>query len=171
MGYFFHFSILNWIKNTRLIDCFRSQIFTWNTSCSATDKRTDVCSRPLCSYSGIFSPKKNWFFWDKIFFQNFFWEILTLFYATFQCGRYNVKKIQKKIFFAHEKLKKPPKKVAQNRPRPLFPTNQPRPQPTAQNWFSISWNFGTRHLFSYLWYHAVFWYLQTYFCYERCVVL
>ena len=117
-----------------------------------TDKRTDVCSRPLCSYSGIFSPKKNWFFWDKIFFQNFFWKILTLFYATFQCGRYNVKKIQKKIFFAHEKLKKPPKKVAQNRPRPLFPTNQPRPQPTAQNCFSISWNFGTRHLFSYLWF-------------------
>ena len=116
-----------------------------------TDKRTDVCSRPLCSYSGIFSPKKNWFFWDKIFFQNFFWKILTLFYATFQCGRYNVKKIQKNFFFAHEKLKKPPKKVAQNRPRPLFPTNQPRPQPTAQNWFSISWNFGTRHLFSYLW--------------------
>ena len=112
-----------------------------------TDKRTDVCSRPLCSYSGIFSPKKNWFFWDKIFFQKFFWKILTLFYATFQCGRNNVKKIQKKFFFAHEKLKKPPKKVAQNRPRPLFPTVQPRPQPTAQNWFSILRNFGTRHLF------------------------
>ena len=93
---------------------------------------------------------KKWFFWDNFFFQKFFWKILTLFYATFQCGRYNVKKIQKKIFFAHEKLKKTPKKVAQNRPRPLFPTNQPRPQPTAQNWFSISWNFGTRHLFSYL---------------------
>ena len=116
-----------------------------------TDKRTDVCSRPLCSYSGIFSPKKNWFFWDKIFFQNLFWKILTLFYATFQCGRYNVKNIYFFLIFAHEKLKKPPKKVAQNRPRPLFPTNQPRPQPTAQNWFSISRNFGTRHLFSYLW--------------------
>ena len=24
-----------------------------------TDKRTDVCSRPLCTYSGIFSPKKK----------------------------------------------------------------------------------------------------------------
>ena len=47
-------------------------------------------------------------------------------------------------------MKKTPKKVAQNRPRPLFPTVQPRPQPTAQNWFSISRNFGTRHLFSYL---------------------
>ena len=52
---------------------------------------------------------------------------------TLQC-----KKNQKKIFFAHEKLKKPPKKVAQNQPRPLFPTVQPRPQPTAQNRFSIS---------------------------------
>ena len=45
--------------------------------------------------------------------------------------------IMKKIFFfkffAHEKLKKTPKKVAQNRPRPLFPTVQPRHQPTAQN--------------------------------------
>ena len=58
---------------------------------------------------------------------------LPFFNATFQCGRYNVKKIQKNFFFAHEKLKKPPKKVAQNRPRPLFPANQPRPQPTAQN--------------------------------------
>ena len=64
---------------------------------------------------------------------------------TLQC-----KKNSQNFFFAHEKLKKTPKKVAQNRPRPLFPTNQPRPQPTAQNWFSISWNFGTRHLFSYL---------------------
>ena len=27
---------------------------------------------------------------------------------------------------------------------------QPRPQPTAQNWFFILWNLGTRHLFSYL---------------------
>ena len=56
------------------------------------------------------------------------------------------------FFFAHEKLKKPPKKVAQNRPRPLFSTVQPRPQPTVQNWFPILTNFGTRHLFSYLWF-------------------
>ena len=43
------------------------------------------------------------------------------------------------------------KKVAHNRPRPFYSTVQPRPQPTAQNWFSILWNLGTRHLFSYLW--------------------
>ena len=67
------------------------------------------------------------------FFQIFFLKIFTLFYATFHFGRYSVKKIQKKFFFAHEKLKKTPKIVAQNRPRPLFPTVQPRPQPTAKN--------------------------------------
>ena len=49
-----------------------------------------------------------------------------------------------------KKLKKPASKVAHNRPRPFFPTIQPRPQPTAQNWFFILWNLGTRHLFSYL---------------------
>ena len=34
--------------------------------------------------------------------------------------------------------------------RPFYSTVQPRPQPTAKNWFSISWNLRTRHLFSYL---------------------
>ena len=30
-------------------------------------------------------------------------------------------------------MKKPPSKVAHNRPRPFYFTVQPRPQPTAQN--------------------------------------
>jgi hypothetical protein len=47
---------------------------------------------------------------------------------TLQC-----KKNFKKYFFAHEKLKKPPKKVAHNRPKPFYFTVQPRTQPTAQN--------------------------------------
>ena len=50
----------------------------------------------------------------------FFEKILTLFYATFQCGRYNLKKILKNIFFAHEKLKKLPKKVAHNSQPAVF---------------------------------------------------
>ena len=41
-------------------------------------------------------------------------------------------------------------RVAHNQPKPFYFTVQPRPQPTAQNWFSISWNLGTRHLFSYV---------------------
>ena len=48
-------------------------------------------------------------------------------------------------------MQKRASKVAHNRPRPFYFTVQPRPQPTAQNWFSILRNFGTRHLFSYLW--------------------
>ena len=35
----------------------------------------------------------------------------TLFYATFLCRRYNVKKMKNQIF-AHENMKKPPQKVA-----------------------------------------------------------
>ena len=81
---------------------------------------------------------------SKFFFFRFLCSFLvrTLHYSFF-------KKLKKK-FFDPEKVKKPPKKVAQNRPRPLFPTVQPRPQPTAQNQFPILRTFGTRHLFSYL---------------------
>ena len=42
-----------------------------------------------------------------------------------------------------KKVKKRASKVAHNRPRPFYFT--------AQNWFFILWNLGTRHLFSYLW--------------------
>ena len=57
------------------------------------------------------------------------------------------KKILKKFFFAHEKLKKTLKKVAHN----FITQSSPGQQPTVQNWFSILWNLGTRDLFSYLW--------------------
>ena len=39
----------------------------------------------------------------------------------------------KKNFFDPQNMKKPPSKVAHNRPRPFYFTVQPRPQPTAQN--------------------------------------
>ena len=39
----------------------------------------------------------------------------------------------KKNFFDPEKVKKWASKIAHNRPRPFYPTVQPRPQPTAQN--------------------------------------
>ena len=40
-----------------------------------------------------------------------------------------------------------------NRPRPCYFTVQHRPQPRIN--FFISWNLGTRHLFSYLWYKGL----------------
>ena len=65
--------------------------------------------------------------------ENFFEKILTLFYATFQCRRYNLKELFKKIFFAHEKLKKTLNKVAHNRPKPFYYTVQPRPTAHSPN--------------------------------------
>ena len=47
-------------------------------------------------------------------------------------------------------MKKRATKVAHNQPRPFYFTVQPRTTATAQNWFFILWNLGTRHLFSYL---------------------
>ena len=37
------------------------------------------------------------------------------------------------LFFDPKKVKKRASNVAQNRPRPFYPTVQPRPQPTVQN--------------------------------------
>ena len=70
-------------------------------------------------------------------------SVRTLYYSVFK------KKI--KTIFDLEKVKKQASKIAHNRPRPFYFTVQPRPQPTAQNWFFILWNLGTGHLFSYLW--------------------
>ena len=67
-----------------------------------TDKRTDVWSRPLCTYSGIFSPKKTGFSEKKNSSQIFFF--LPFFYATFQCGRYNV--FKSFFFFCPQKVEK-----------------------------------------------------------------
>ena len=89
---------------------------------------------------------KKMFFLKKNIHPNFF------FFTFFQCN-FSVQTLQcfQFFFFCPWKTEKTTQKVAQNRPRPLFPTVQPRPQPTVQNWFSILRNFGTRHLFSYLW--------------------
>ena len=53
--------------------------------------------------------------------------MVTLFYATFQCGRYSVFKKIKKFFFDPKKVKKLASKVAHNQPRPFYSTVQPSP--------------------------------------------
>ena len=72
-------------------------------------------------------------FSEKKFFQKEKYFFLPSFNATFQCGRYGVFKKILKYFFDPEKVKKGASQVAHNRPKPFFPTVQPRPQPTAQN--------------------------------------
>ena len=115
-----------------------------------TDKRTNVWSQL------VFPHKK--------YFSNFFW----LFFAFILCN-YSVQTLKyfQKIdlkFFVQKYFKKWASKVAHNRTKPFYFTVQPRPHPTAQNWFFIIWNLGTRHLFSYLW-----WLLGRYYLF--CIYL
>ena len=62
----------------------------------------------------------------RIFQKNKYF-FLPLFYATFQCGRYDIFKKKFKFFFDPEKVKKPASKVAHNWSRPFYFTVQPRP--------------------------------------------
>ena len=68
---------------------------------------------------------------SKKIIQNFFYKkgIMQLF--SVDAIVFSKKKF--KIFFDPKNMKKPPSKVAHNRPRPFYFTVQPRPQPTAQN--------------------------------------
>ena len=59
-------------------------------------------------------------------------------------------------FLTPKKWKNRPQKLLIIGLTPFFPIVQPRPQPTAQNWFFILWNLGTRRLFSYLWFQFGF---------------
>ena len=93
----------------------------------------------------------------KPFFSLFRVQIYLLFFckkSIMQLFSADASAFKKKLnsFFDHEKVKKRASKDAHNRPRPFYFTVQPRPQPTAQNWFFILRNLGTRHLFSYLWF-------------------
>ena len=56
----------------------------------------------------------------------------------------------KKIFFTPKKWKNGPQKLLIIGPDPFISQSSPDQRPTAQNWFFILWNLGTRHLFSYL---------------------
>ena len=49
-----------------------------------------------------------------------------------------------------KKWKNGPQKLLIIGPDPFISQSSPDQWPTAQNWFSILWNLGTRHLFSYL---------------------
>ena len=52
-------------------------------------------------------------------------KITPFFYATFQCGCFNVFKKKFVFVFSHKKLKKPPSKVAHNRPKPFISQSSP----------------------------------------------
>ena len=55
------------------------------------------------------------------------------------------------FFLTPKKWKNGPQKLLIIGPDPFISQSSPDQRPTAQNWFFILWNLGTRHLFSYLW--------------------
>ena len=85
-----------------------------------TDKRTDVWSRPLCTYSGIFSPKKKLVFLKKKILP----KKTTFFFYLFSMQLFSADAtmFSKFIFsfFCPQKVEKPPSKVAQKNSKPLF---------------------------------------------------
>ena len=134
-----------------------------------TDKRKDAWSQDFISilgcglWSGLNCETKGLGpfmskFWDPFFH---FFGVKIFFVVVWK--HYSVRTetciytffMKKKQFDPEKVKKKRASKIAHNRPRPFYFTVQPRPQPTAQNWFYILWNLGTRHLFSYLRFYIV----------------
>ena len=104
---------------------------------------------PLCIYNQILAYKKRIKTWQKNSPQQK--------KITFILCNFSVRTLwcfQKKIltfFLTPKKWKNGPQKLLIIGPDPFISQSSPDQWPTAQNWFSISWNLGTRHLFSYLW--------------------
>ena len=116
-----------------------------------TDKRTDVWSR-FHVFTLKFLTLKNFFFHflGVYFFSNFYQKVLFNFsMRTLKCYQ----KIKKKKSLTPKKWKNRPQTLLIIGPDPFISQSSPdqSPQPTAQNWFFILWNLGTRHLLSYLW--------------------
>ena len=78
---------------------------------------------------------------------------LPLFYATFQCGPYNIfkKKKKKNHFLPMKTLKKRPQELLIIGPKLFFHSIARLPKP-AQNWFFILWICPKTHLSTDLWY-------------------
>ena len=75
-------------------------------------EETEDWSEGLSTYTQIFSPKNTGFHHIKNTSQIFFDFCSPLFYATFQCGTYNIFKKNLDYFFTHEDIKKQASNVA-----------------------------------------------------------
>ena len=75
--------------------------------------------RCIAAKSLQISPAVRCLYWSKTQLKMFL-SLLTSFYATFQCGGYNVFEKNLIFFFAPENVKKPPSKFAHNWPRPFL---------------------------------------------------
>ena len=125
----------------------------WHPKVKTTDK-TQMSGPDLhvftLKFHSNFSPKKNWFFHffglKKKFSKKNYKIIMQLFSAD---AIMFLKKFLK-FFFTPKKWKNGPQKLLIIGPDPFISQTSQDQRPTAQNWFFILWNLGTRHLFSYL---------------------
>ena len=92
-------------------------------------------------FFSLFRTQKN--------FQNFFYKIIMQLFSA--DAIVFLKKLKKK-FLTPKKWKNGPQKLLIIGPDPFISQSSQHQRPTAQNWFFILWNLGTRHLFSYLCY-------------------
>ena len=92
-----------------------------------TDKRTDVWSRNFLIWEinfGLWAVA-----WAGLWEKGVWADSEQLFWVFFSMQLFSADA----MVFSKKFVKKQASKVAHNRPRPFFPTVQPRPQPTAQN--------------------------------------
>ena len=139
LGYFLMIYCLYTLYNT-ILRIARNLLETRGTSQNSQQKSVTNLNVLTVAFLAL---KKMVFLKKNIFFSPFF-------NATFQCGRYGVFKIQN-FFLTPKKWKNRQKKLLIIGPDPFLSQSSPDQRPTAQNWFFILWNLGTRHLFSYLW--------------------
>ena len=108
----------------------RAYILAHKTWLVSESNRERIAFGPLLITVLFLALKKTGFSKKKNSSQKKYFFFLPCFYATFQCGHYNVFKFF--FFFDHKKLKKPPSKVAHNRPKPFLrqssPSHSPQPR-------------------------------------------
>ena len=105
-----------------------SSVVVWTKlrSSKCTDKRTDVWSRDFMIWKIKFG---LWAVGCDLG-----WTVGKKVWADFE-------QLLRPVFSLFQLI------ICQN---PFIPRSSPGQRPTAENWFSISWNLGTRDLFSYL---------------------
>ena len=87
------------LKYEQTLTTIVTYVHNHSRSQQRTDQRVLVLTLNFLALKNCFSPVKSTS-------QSFFDFCLPLFYATFQCGPYNIFKKISNLFFAHENLKK-----------------------------------------------------------------
>ena len=91
------------ISHSRFGHYFCSNLYGRAPRGPSTDKRTDICSRPSCIYTQIFSPKKNWVFPHKKILSKIFLTFVYLYSMQLFSADPKIFSKKKKKSFVHKK--------------------------------------------------------------------